>query len=70
MKSSFSFLAFTPKKRSKEEGRDLKRLVCNWETSEAVFWGEGEGRGGEEQGFLLISFPGCFSKAIKRVSVF
>jgi len=44
VKGLFSFLAFTPKKKEKEEGRHPKSPVCNWETSEALFWGEGEGR--------------------------
>lgn len=70
MKGSFSFLAFTPKKRDREEGSDLKMPVCNGETSEAVFWGKVEGKRGEEQGFLLISWPDYFPKAIKKISVF
>lgn len=45
MKCLFLFLTFTPKKMGEEEGSDLKRLVCNWGTSESVFWEEREEEG-------------------------
>jgi len=49
VKGSFSLLAFTPKRKDKEDRSDLKQPLCIWKISEAVFCRgrRGERRGGE-----------------------